>query len=228
MSLKLKQTLLYTNMFCSPSFPIDITDEPCNVGILVCMTTPGFLRLKNTLYHWWALQCVRDPPWNSELLRALGIEPLIIRPMCAIECIQLFPTDHTPLSNIQPQCSAANHCIVLHWDKKLNGRRRDYFAIDWRLFYSDWWTTTVTRDVGGRGIRVPEILIICWTFLHCVFSHGTFVHCTMRRLFTRIPLYPKMPCVVYRGIAMYHIKNFCIRYSSTFSSKLKSLRLTGC
>ena len=101
------------------------------------------------------------------------------RPMCAIECIQLFPTVHTPLSNIRPQYSAANHCSVLHWDKKLNGRRRDYFAIDWGLFYSDWWTTTVTRDVFGRGIRVPEILIICWTFLHCVFSHGTFLYCVV-------------------------------------------------
>ena len=74
-------------------------------------------------------QRVRDPPWNSELLQALGIEPLIIGgPIPVQQSISGNRAAHTnfshctPLSNCE-HCvacslsgtvhSAANHCNII-------------------------------------------------------------------------------------------------------------------
>ena len=76
------------------------------------------------------LQCwhqrVRDPPWNSELLQALGIEPLIIGgPIPVQQSIIGNRAAHTNFSHCTPlsNCvacslsgtvhSAANHCNII-------------------------------------------------------------------------------------------------------------------
>ena len=55
--------------------------------------------------------------------------------------------------------------LQYHRDKKLNGRLSDYFAIDWWLFHSDWWTTTVTRVCWRAVYPCPGILITSLQFI---------------------------------------------------------------